>query len=404
MSYVLKALKKSQQARDLGTVPTLADTADIAPEEETKGRRWPWVISSALLLNVVVLGIFLWQSSPNASLRETIASVRSFVVTEEVTEAAVETTRMVQPAVASDVSAPAEAGSEAQADTQQASGQPAASETAAAASQSVTPALNNMAQESLQELQEAGAQQVAMAPLADPDAATADAEAAPKLTRKEAAEKRRAAAKKKREAAQKRKLAAKKKREAAAKKRAAAKAKREAAALKRAEAKKKREAKANDLAAGESVVEGTETTTTALKQPPIPQPKPKFQRASVTRLPDITDKQQAIAEQQELAKAVPGDEAIAEAAPRTAAPNVQLDPAFQSLPIVADLPPAFRNSLPKMALSLHVYDDNAERRFVRINKKKYREGDTLKEGPVLDAIVPDGMVLSFRNKQFIVPN
>ena len=390
MSYVLKALKKSQQARDLGSVPTLANSPDIEPEQEPSGRRWPWVISSVLLLNVAVLGFFLWQSSPNASLGSAFASVRALVAPEK-------TGAMAEGEIAGTAGEPLK--EEMQAQTGLAAAQNAAPSAAPSNTAGDTASAADLPRE-------ADLNQVAMAPAANPDAEAADKLAAAKARNREALEKRKAAAKKRKEAAEARRAAVKAKREARAAKRAEAKAKREEAARLRAEAKSRKAAE-KALAAAET--EATETeieapVTAALKQPPIPQPKPILQRASVSKLPDFTEKQQAIAERQKLAKAVPGDEEIAETVPSTAAPNAEMDRTFQTLPFVSDLPQEFRNAIPDLAVSLHVYDKLPDRRFVRINKKKYREGDKLKEGPMLDAIVPEGMVLSYRNKQFILPN
>ena len=35
-----------------------------------------------------------------------------------------------------------------------------------------------------------------------------------------------------------------------------------------------------------------------------------------------------------------------------------------------------------------------------VNSRKYREGDALQEGPVVEQITPDGAVLSFRGSRF----
>ena len=45
-----------------------------------------------------------------------------------------------------------------------------------------------------------------------------------------------------------------------------------------------------------------------------------------------------------------------------------------------------------------------QQRFVFVNSRKYREGDTLQEGPVVEQITPDGAVLEFRGRQFQLSN
>jgi general secretion pathway protein B len=56
--------------------------------------------------------------------------------------------------------------------------------------------------------------------------------------------------------------------------------------------------------------------------------------------------------------------------------------------------------LPDLRLDLHVYDSDAAKRFVFINMRKLREGESLPEGVRLDAITPTGARLSFRGQQF----
>jgi general secretion pathway protein B len=51
-------------------------------------------------------------------------------------------------------------------------------------------------------------------------------------------------------------------------------------------------------------------------------------------------------------------------------------------------------------LDVHVYSDRPQERFVLINMLKYGEGERLQEGPLVDAITPDGVVLSFRGQRF----
>lgn len=59
--------------------------------------------------------------------------------------------------------------------------------------------------------------------------------------------------------------------------------------------------------------------------------------------------------------------------------------------------------LPEMHLDIHVYSDQAAERFVFINMSKYKEGDTLSEGPAVREIRPDGVVLEQRGTRFLVP-
>lgn len=57
-------------------------------------------------------------------------------------------------------------------------------------------------------------------------------------------------------------------------------------------------------------------------------------------------------------------------------------------------------SLPELRLDLHVFDDDPASRFVFINMRKLREGDSLPEGVRVEEITQTGARLSFRGTQF----
>jgi general secretion pathway protein B len=63
-----------------------------------------------------------------------------------------------------------------------------------------------------------------------------------------------------------------------------------------------------------------------------------------------------------------------------------------------------RGGVPPLHLHLHVYANDPQQRFVFINSRKYREGDTLAEGPVVEQITTEGAVLNFRGSRFRLSN
>jgi len=65
-----------------------------------------------------------------------------------------------------------------------------------------------------------------------------------------------------------------------------------------------------------------------------------------------------------------------------------------------DLPQAFRNNLDLPRLDVHVYSEAPQGRFIMVNLKKFREGETLPNGMVLEEILPDGMALSYQGERF----
>ncbi|HKW83900.1 MAG TPA: general secretion pathway protein GspB [Burkholderiaceae bacterium] len=56
--------------------------------------------------------------------------------------------------------------------------------------------------------------------------------------------------------------------------------------------------------------------------------------------------------------------------------------------------------LPELRLDLHVYAAKPADRFVFINMRKLREGESLPEGVRVEAITPHGAELSFRGRRF----
>lgn len=72
-------------------------------------------------------------------------------------------------------------------------------------------------------------------------------------------------------------------------------------------------------------------------------------------------------------------------------------PAFRQLPLETQA------TLPALQINVHAYAQTSEERMVIINMKSYREGDRLREGPLIDAITPTGVVLIFDNQRFQLP-
>ena len=56
-----------------------------------------------------------------------------------------------------------------------------------------------------------------------------------------------------------------------------------------------------------------------------------------------------------------------------------------------------------LSLELHVYSSTPAERFVFINMGKYREGETLSEGPRVREIRPDGVLLDYSDMLFLLP-
>lgn len=94
----------------------------------------------------------------------------------------------------------------------------------------------------------------------------------------------------------------------------------------------------------------------------------------------------------------PAQPVIATAPPPEPAPVVR-EPAARPL---KEMPPAYRSEFPKLTLDVHVFDPNPLRRFALINGKKYRETDTLLDGPRVIEITPQGVVVEHRGSKVLI--
>ena len=102
------------------------------------------------------------------------------------------------------------------------------------------------------------------------------------------------------------------------------------------------------------------------------------------------------------------------AAPSASEPAAQTEP----LPVsIASIPQSDRAilptltevrvdgtlTLPDLHVDVHVYSDTPSERFVYINMNKYRERQTIDEGPVIQEITRDGVILNYLGTAFILP-
>jgi general secretion pathway protein B len=99
---------------------------------------------------------------------------------------------------------------------------------------------------------------------------------------------------------------------------------------------------------------------------------------------------------------VAAPDALAPDAASAASSNTRVPPSAPVLPSAAALA-AEGIALPALTLELHVFHrDRPSDRLVIVNGKRYREGETLREGPRLEAIDPAGAVLSYQGRRFML--
>jgi general secretion pathway protein B len=101
---------------------------------------------------------------------------------------------------------------------------------------------------------------------------------------------------------------------------------------------------------------------------------------------------------------------VAEAAPAPTPRVVQAqqpltEPASEAeseLPEWGELSLEFRSRFVLPRIDVHVFDEEPRRRFILANMRKYREGDTLESGAVLEEILPTSIQLNYQGTRFRV--
>jgi len=79
-------------------------------------------------------------------------------------------------------------------------------------------------------------------------------------------------------------------------------------------------------------------------------------------------------------------------------PDVHPTPSIP--PLLGKLPVSVQQSLPKIDIAGHIYDDRPSVRMVFINGQIRREGDSIAPNLRLMAITPDGVQFSYRDTPF----
>ena len=74
-----------------------------------------------------------------------------------------------------------------------------------------------------------------------------------------------------------------------------------------------------------------------------------------------------------------------------------------ALPTIHEVRAQGRVSLPDLHVDIHVFSEVASDRFVFINMNKHKERSRLPEGPLVEEITPDGVVLSMDGTTFLLP-
>jgi len=99
--------------------------------------------------------------------------------------------------------------------------------------------------------------------------------------------------------------------------------------------------------------------------------------------------------------------------PKKPPPSVRHSPAIadsasdaerdEILPSIGELNLSGAQALPELHLDVHVFATQSADRFVYVNMRKYKEGAVLQEGPKVERIRRDGVVLSYGGVRFLLP-
>lgn len=89
--------------------------------------------------------------------------------------------------------------------------------------------------------------------------------------------------------------------------------------------------------------------------------------------------------------------------PRPQTPATSQATSSLALPTIHEVVANGTISLPELHVDIHVYSEIPEDRFVFINMNKHKEGTRLSEGPVVEEITPQGVVLNLNGTSFLLP-
>lgn len=78
-------------------------------------------------------------------------------------------------------------------------------------------------------------------------------------------------------------------------------------------------------------------------------------------------------------------------------------PASDNPPSIDQMPAQATAGLPELSVDLHIYTDDPAKRAVFINGRRYQRGAVLVEGPTVEEITRDGVVLSYHGQRFQLP-
>ena len=135
-----------------------------------------------------------------------------------------------------------------------------------------------------------------------------------------------------------------------------------------------------------------EDTASLLPSRQITRPREPVYMPPVVQSPPSTVQQAPTATTQLADKSQP----VASSAP-AAVPVIS-----SGLPYWDDLPLVYRSGFVLPHIDVHVYSDDPARRFILVELQKYREGEALENGAVVEVINNDSIQLNYQGTRFLM--
>lgn len=158
-----------------------------------------------------------------------------------------------------------------------------------------------------------------------------------------------------------------------------------------------------DKGAPAAVTASAEPAAAPGPPPPVAAPAPQPSPAAASPL-----ESQPLAAEEVLEPPAVYYESPATQAPGAPDPTLlpEADPGFAygNTPSGDDFPAvAAATGLPELSVDLHVFTVDPAKRAVFINGRRYTQGARIAEGPMVEEITADGVLLSYRGRRFVLP-
>ena len=154
------------------------------------------------------------------------------------------------------------------------------------------------------------------------------------------------------------------------------------------------------------VVAAVGTTTAPIAAAPVATAPAAAPLPAPAELPPATESTLAD-EGASIAPAMPVDSSPPPAPDPTLLPEPSVTyapaPPSGNPPSIDELPAQATAGLPELSVDLHIYTDDPAKRAVFINGRRYQRGAVLAEGPTVEEITRDGVVLSYHGQRFQLP-